>query len=75
MEADNERLEHECLAYDIHLKDGEDRLRGLERTLANNKFPPGGNEDQQDIITRYLDANANSSYFVEAFNQSSHAFV
>lgn len=52
MEADNERLEHECLAYDVQHRDRQERLNVMERMLANNLFPQVGEDDQGDDIKR-----------------------
>lgn len=52
MEVDTERLEHECQAYDCELKARHERLKGLEKTLANNIFPPSFEEAQEGVIAR-----------------------
>ena len=55
MEADTERLGHECQAYHYELKSGQERLSGLERTLANGMFPPSFDEPQEGAIERFVD--------------------
>ena len=54
MEADTERLGHECQAYQCELKAGKEHLSGLERTLANGMFPPGFDEPQDGAIERFV---------------------
>jgi hypothetical protein len=53
METDTERLQHECLAYDKEMKARQERLRGLEKTLTNNLFPPSADETQENVVDRY----------------------
>ena len=55
LEADTERLEHECQAYTIEVKARQERLKGLERNLAPGLFLPSFNDPQGDTIERSVD--------------------
>ena len=64
MEADTERLGHECQAYQCEVKAGTERLSGLERTLANGMFPPDFDEPQEGAIERFV----HLWYFISIFS-------
>jgi hypothetical protein len=52
LEADTERLEHEWHAYDDEVKARQERLRGLEKTLASSLFSPSFDESHEGTLER-----------------------
>lgn len=52
LEADTERLEHEWHAYDDAVKARQERLRGLEKTIASTLFSPNLDELQKGTLER-----------------------
>lgn len=71
LEADSERLGHECQAYNYEVKAQQERLRALERTLTNGIFPPSFDEPQDSVIERLVDLR----WLIYSYNTSHHLFV
>lgn len=70
LEADSERLGHECQAYNSEVKAQQERLRALERTLTNGMFPPSFDEPQDSVIERIESAFENEiALLLQAISQ------